>query len=415
MVPLKISENNFFSVVFFGYLILIGTTLKVTLNLESISTVLTGILVTLPFIWLIYRSPKIALNTQDLFVSCLSCTLLLCCFINIFVQDVSYAGIVQTLAFIFPWVILLCVIFSKDYISRNQSTFWRWFNNFIVILIFLGLLEYFACFYLGFVPPYKETPNGSFFVGHTTIFHALKTGEPHFRFYGPFGEPGDLAIWGSMLMVYNLFRRNYLSVGILSLALFLSASPSVLLSLLVAFSIYVFKNKSVIAYFTLFLAVLALWYFYIDIIDFINNILIVKQTSLEDRTDSFFGFFGNFEFLVVNYTFGLPFFATSAEATASGINFGGNFTPILAFERGGIIAFIVYLLFLVFCSMVSFRRIIMSRDSLFSNEIYLYFFMLLPFIVQRHALFEFGIFSILFSALFLRRSRGQKGLTVSKQ
>jgi hypothetical protein len=87
----------------------------------------------------------------------------------------------------------------------------------------------------------------------------------------------------------------------------------------------------------------------------------------------------------------------------------------LAFERGGIITFIAYLLFLIFCSMVSFMRIIISRDSLFSNEIDLYFFMLLPFIFQRHALFEFGIFAILFSALFLRRPRGQKGLTVSKQ
>lgn len=415
MVSLKISENNFFSVVFFGYLILIGTTLKVTLNLESISTVLTGILVTLPFIWLIYRSPKIALNSQDLFVSCLSCTLLLCCCINIFVQGISYAGIVQTLTFIFPWLILLCVIFSKDYISRNQSKFWERFNSFLVILVSLGLLEYLACFYFGFVPAYKETPNGSFFVGYTTVFHALESGLPHFRFYGPFGEPGDFAIWGSVLLVYNLFRRNYLSVGIFSLALFLSASPSVVISLLVAFSFYVYKSRSFIPYTTLFFIVLALWYFYTDINDFINNILIVKQGSLEDRSDSFFGFFTNFEFLVVNYTFGLPFFATSAEATASGINFGGNFTPILAFERGGIITFIAYLLFLIFCSMVSFMRIIISRDSLFSNEIYLYFFMLLPFIFQRHALFEFGIFSILFSALFLRRPRGQKGLTVSKQ
>lgn len=415
MGSLKISENKFYSVVFFGYLILIGTTLKVTLNLESISTFLTGILVTLPFMWLIYKSRKVALNSHDLFVSFLVCVLLICCFINMFVQDISFIAIVQTLSFIFPWLILLCVVFSKDYISRNQPTFWKWFNTFIVTLTFLGLLEYFACFNFGFVPPLKQTQNGPFFVGYTTVFHALQQGVPHFRFYGPFGEPGDLALWGSILMVYNLFRRNYWYVGILILALFLSASPSVLLSLLVAFSIYVFKNRSFIGYFTLFFAVFALWYFYIDIIDFINNILIVKQGSLEDRTDSFLGFFGNFEFLVVNYTFGLPFFATSAEATASGINFGGNFTPILAFERGGIIAFIVYLLFLVFCSMVSFMRIIMSRDSLFSNEIYLYFFMLLPFIVQRHALFEFGIFSILFSALFLRRSRGQKGLTVSKQ
>lgn len=405
MVFHKISENDFFTVVFFGYLILIGTTLKVTLNLEAISTVLTGILFTLPFLWLIYRLPKIALNSQDLYVSFLACALLLSCIINIFFQGISYAGVVQTLAFIFPWMVLLCVIFGKEYISKNQSTFWSWFNNFITILIFFGLLEYFSCFYFGFVPPYKETANGNFFVGYTTIFHALETGEPHFRFYGPFGEPGDLAIWGSTLMVYNLIRRNYLSVGILCLALFLSASPSCLLSLLVAFSIYVFKNRSGRGYFALTFVVLVLSYFYSDINDIVHDIFIVKQGSLEDRLDSFFGFFANFAFLITNYTFGLPFFATSAEATASGIVFGGNFTPILAFERGGLIAFAAYLLFLVLCSLVSFMRIALSRASLLSNETYLYFFMILPFIVQRHALFEFGIFSILFSGLFLRRAR----------
>ena len=408
MISLKVSENKLYSLVFFGYLVLLGTTLKVTFNLESISTILTGILITLPFILLIHRSPRVALNSQDLFVSYLGCALILPCFINLFIHGISYIGIVQTLAFIFPWMVLLCVVFSKEYISRNQSKFWKWFNSFLVILVSLGLLEYFACFYFGLVPSYKETPNGSFFVGYTTVFHALESGLPHFRFYGPFGEPGDFAIWGSVLIVYNLFRRNYLSVGIFSLAIFLSASPSVVISLLVAFGFYLYKSRSFIPYTTLFFIVLALWYFYIEINDFINDILIVKQGSLEDRADSFFGFFGKFSFLVWNHPFGIPFFATSSEATASEVWFSGNFTPILAFERGGIIAFIVYILFLIFGSMVSFMRIIMSRDSLFSSEIYLYFFMILPFIVQRHALFEFGLFPLLFSAIFLRRSRDHK-------
>ncbi|MDC0172513.1 hypothetical protein OAK26_02075 [Gammaproteobacteria bacterium] len=408
MISLKIADSIFYRAIFWGYLVLMGTTLKLTLNLASISTVLIATLITLPFLAVIFKLQKIRLNGQDIFVLFVSCALMLSCFINITTQGISYIGIIQTLSFIFPWMLLICVIFGKEYILRNQPTFWKWFNNFIVILIFLGLLEYFACFYFGFVPPYKETANGPFFVGYTTIFHALETGVPHFRFYGPFGEPGELAMWASVLIVYNLFRRNYLMLGILMLASFLSASPAVYVSLLVAFGFYAFKSKSVISYATLFFVVLALWYLLTDIIYAIDSILITKESSLAAREEAFIGFFDKFDSLVLNQPFGISFFETTSAARSSGLSFAGNFTPILAFERGGIVAFVAYLLLLIFGSMVSFMRIVASKHSLFSNEIYVYFLMLLPFVVQRSAVLEFGLFPFLFSAIFLGRLRSQK-------
>lgn len=401
MPSFKINHNIFYRIIFWGYLVLMGTTLKLTLDLTSISTILTTLLVTLPFLAIIFNLRKISLNGQDIFIIFVCCALLLSCFINVITHGMSYIGVVQTLSFTFPWTVLLCVAFSKEYILWSAPIFWKWFNNFIFALTFLGLLEYFAVFSLGFLPPVKETPNGTFFVGYTTIFHALESGIPHFRFYGPFGEPGDLAMWASVLIVYNALRRNYLVAVIFALAVVLSASPSAYISLLVALGFFVYKSRNVIAAFTLILLVLVLWYFFTEVVYFVDSILVRKETSLQTRVEKFVGFFENFRFLIVSHPFGIPFFETTFDARSSGLSFAGNFTPILAFERGGIVAFTAYSLLLTFALTVSFMKIVSSKKSLFSSEIYLYFLMIFPFVVQRHAVFEFGLFPILFSAIFL--------------
>ena len=85
-----------------------------------------------------------------------------------------------------------------------------------------------------------------------------------------------------------------MSVGILCLALFLSASPSCLLSLLVAL-VFMFSRIGAVADISFNFVVLVLSYF-CDINDIVHDIFIVKQGSLEDRLDSFFGFFANFAF-----------------------------------------------------------------------------------------------------------------------
>ncbi len=405
MTLLKISESLIVSVLFFGYLIFIGTTLKLTLNLTSVSFIFVAVISLLPFLLLMLKVSSARFQYSDSYVILAATSFIVTCLVNLLMQGVSYTGIVQTTAFLLPWLVLLSSVFSKDCITLNHSKYWDWFNNFIVILMFLGLLEYLACFYFGVVPPFQKTANGDFLVGYFTIFHALEPGLAHFRFYGPFAEPGEVAMWGSLLFLYNLFRKQYLHLTILSIGILLSASPSFLISFLVAFGIFISRRRTIGALLALIFVASFTLYFYITIEEFINEVLFEKRFSLEDRIGATIGFFKAFDHLVINYPLGIPFFESSAEAAASNISFPANFTPITAFERGGIIAFSIYVLLALYGSFLSVGKIFASRSKLVNVEIYIYYLMLVPFMVQRAAFFEFGLFAILFSAIFLRHNK----------
>ena len=413
MDPLKISKNKIHTLMFFGYLTFIGTTLKLTLGLTAISLIVNAAVISLPVLIIASNLRAATLSMHDTWMGLATVLMILLPLFNLLIVSRSYAGIVQTLSFIFPWLVFLSVIFNQNYISKNQAKFWRWFNNFLIVLTFLGLLEYVACIFYGVVPPYVDTSNGEFLVGWFTVFHALDPYTPHYRFYGPFAEAGDLAMWASVLIFYNLLRKNYFALMILCLGAFFAASPSVLISFVIGAIVYTFKTRN-IYYFTMALTLIPalIFYFNSDLGNFGQEILIDKQTSLQSRYDSTSGFFNKLGALITSYPLGIPAYATTAEASASGTSFAANFTAITAFERGGVICFGLYLLLLCYGAFNSVTAILTSNKSLLFNEIYLYYLILLPFAVQRGALFEFGIFPLLFSSVFLQRLRRSHLVTV---
>ncbi len=318
----------------------------------------------------------------------------------------GYISIVQAMAFSIPWLLLTSVILNQEYIGRNLGKFWAWFNNFVVLFISLGLIEYVACIFFGVIPPYVETANGEYLVGWFTVFYALDSYTPHFRFYGPFGEPGQLAMWASLLIFYNLLRKNYLSFIILCIAAFLANSPAILVSFLVAIIFFILVKKNIIIWLLVLLSLSIFFLFFgDDLVSFIQTIYLYKESSLLSRYESISGFFNKLGFLVQTYPFGLPFFETSEEAFSSGISFPANFSPIWAYERGGIITFSLYLLLFSYGLLNSLMAIISSKKTLIDLEIPLYFLILLPFIIQRGSLFEFAIFPLLFASVFLKNVR----------
>ena len=409
-VNLKISKNSLFNAFFFIYLIVQGTNLKLNLSLGLISTVLTLVLVLIPLMIIILRANKTSLSPNNSLIFIFALLIVCSSFLNLFLQVPNYIGIVQTLSFTLPWLLLLAAIMSRDYILENCDKFLDWFNNFIVILIFFGILEYIACFAFGKIPPLVETANGDFFVGYTTVFHVIGDSDlPHFRFYGPFGEPGELAMWGSILFIYNIFRKNYFYVLILSIALFGAFSPSVFLAFFIPYIIFSFKRKSIIA-FLLFLAVLLLaLIFRNEIFNFYDEVIVNKARSLATRSDNLFGFFYDFKFLLLNHPMGIPFFETTSEKIVSGLGYLSNFTPTYAFERGGFIAFICYMLILFFGIYISITGILFSSNNFLDYETYIYFLMLTTYIVQRTTVFEFAIFPLLFGAIFISKPKPNKG------
>ena len=243
-------------------------------------------------------------------------------------------------------------------------------------------------------------------MGWFTVFHALDPYTPHYRFYGPFGEAGDLAMWASILIFYNLLRKNYFALMILCLGAFFAASPSVLISLVIGAIVYTFKTRN-IYYFIMALTLIPalIFFFNSDLANFGQEILISKESSLQARYDSTFGFFSRLGSLITSYPLGIPAYATSAEARASGISFAANFTAITAFDRGGVICFVIYLILLGYGAFSSVIAIFNSNKGLLFNEISLYYLILMPFVVQRANVFEFGIFALLFSSVFLQKSK----------
>lgn len=406
MMAPQVSKNTLYNLLFFGYLVFMGTTLKLTLGLSSISFIFTAAVIALPILVLGGSLRLVALSLQDTCIFLAAIFIITLSVINMLLYFRGFASLVQTMSFLFPWLVLTSVILNQEYIGQNQGKFWAWFNNFSVLFISLGLIEYVACIFFGVIPPYVETANGGFLVGWFTVFHALDPYTPHFRFYGPFGEPGQLAMWTSILIFYNLLRKNYLLFIILCIASFAAFSPSTLVSFLVATIVFTLVRKNLILWLLVLLLLSILFLFFgDDLVNFSQTIYLNKESSLASRYESTSSFFNELGFLVHNYPLGVPFFETSEKAFSSGISFAANFSPIWAFERGGIITFSLYLLLLGYGSLNSIVAIVSSKKTLIDCEIPLYFLILLPFVIQRASLFEFGIFPLLFASVFFQKIR----------
>lgn len=405
-MSLRVSKNMVFNSLFFGYLIFMGTTLKLTLGLSSISFIFTASVILLPILIISNSVRNVNLNWHDVCILFATSVMVILPLINVLIYFSGPFSLVQALSFLFPWLVFMSALLNRQYVIQNQSKFWEWFNKFSIVLLTLGLIEYVACIFFGIIPPFKETANGEFFVGWFTVFHALDPSTPHFRFYGPFGEPGELAMWASVLIFYNLFRKNYLPVIIISISAFAAFSPSILVSFIFALVVFSIARKNVSYVFVIFILIpILIVYFSSELISFIQSIYTIKASSLASRYEWTIGFFGKFQFLVHSFPFGTPAFETSHEAFSSGINFAANFSPIEAFQRGGIIVFVLYLLFLGYGTLISLIHILKPNKNLIDCEIYMYFIILLPFVFQRGTIFELGIFPLIFAGIFFHKKK----------
>ena len=142
----KISEEFIFNNIFFLFLIFQATTLKYNLGIESVSFIFNGILYLLPISILIFKLPQSSINRYEALIFTLLFFTIFISYVNLFLQGISYVAFVQTMTFTYPWLVFLTVIVSREYILNNIAKYWSWFNSFIVILTFLGLIEYIALF-----------------------------------------------------------------------------------------------------------------------------------------------------------------------------------------------------------------------------------------------------------------------------
>ena len=202
----RISIAFIFKVFLVFYIVFNMTTLRFTLGLTPISTLANASLYALSACAICYGLTKSKFSSLSIFGLILVVSLFLASFINLFL-NFSFTAFMQVINYLLPWLALIMVLTNKDVILKNYESYWRLFNSFLVVICLLGLCEYIAVFMFGHRPPIMrlDTGMGHYYVGYFTLFqNILGLDVPYFRFQGPFVESGDLAMWASVLIVYNL-------------------------------------------------------------------------------------------------------------------------------------------------------------------------------------------------------------------
>jgi len=388
---------------FLGYVIFRMTSLKFTLGLTGISAFFNLLVIFLVLFAIFFGLIKSKFDRQSSIFFLLCSIFIFACFFNLALHW-SVTGFLQTMEYILPWLALVMILVNRNHALANYKKYWNWFNKIIVTLIFLGLVEYFAFFILGISLGIENLAAGAgrYFVGHISLIQVIDdTDLPYFRFIGPFIEAGDLGMWASVLLVYNLLRKKYFYVAVLTLAIFVAYSPGALLALFIAAGAFLVSRSFIGFMFSLIILFFTILWFQNDIITFYNDILLQKALSLNDRKEGFVGFWQSLPYLLQAYPSGVPYFEDSSSRFSSGLSFAAVYSFVWAYEHGGVVAFSIYFLVIMYGFFVSSYYVLLTKYSLLNNEIYIYYLMLFTYIIQRATILEYAIVPLLFPIIFL--------------
>ncbi len=381
------------------------TTLKFTLNLTSISWIFNAFIFAVALA-LVSRS-ALSGNSRvgSSFFFMIICFLIASCVINLSINWSSY-GVVQVVSYLMPWLAMLMVVLNHDLALKKCSFYWHWANKFLVFMCAAGLFEYMIIFAGGYRPPVMElaTGAGEYYVGYSTLFLKVPNLDvPYFRFQGPFGESGDLAMWASVLFIYNILRQQYVYASILAVAMLGAFSPSVVLSLLVAVTAVIVTRSLGLAVLLVTVSVTLVSLFFGDIVGLYDSVAVMKQTSMGDRLDSHASFIQSFRDLLIQHPFGVPFFESMDEKISAGVGFSAAYGAIGNYMVSGFIGLLVYLLLAGKLAITSLVKLISSKENLVENELALYFLMLFTYTVQRATLVDYLIFPFLFAPIIFNK------------
>ena len=397
-----INLQIYIKLIFCLYILFSLTTLRLTFDLFFLSRAVNIFIFLSPFLVLLLYKDIAKTHKKDVVFILLSCLLITSFLVNPIINGFSLGSLIKSINASLPWLYVILFAFV-----RFQKEFfydcWKLLNNILFLLTVFGLFDYVNIFYLGNVPEVSQTDYGDFFLGSFTILHSVTETIPHFRFYGPFVEPGSFAMWALVLTFYNFYEKKYIMALVFLIASILTFSPSIFigfglllfLSLFIKSSKEIFLIKSMCVLF--FVSVIAVYFS--EITALFDAVLLNKSTSFGERFDSMRYFFEELPSLAQKYPFGLEYFQNTDDKLSTGLNLIGNFTPIMAFENGGVMAFVAYILIL---SLFFFQAQAFFLKHLDNHLLYyaIYFFIFLSFIIQRNSIFETIIFPFLFGFLF---------------
>lgn len=434
------NNEDFFFRFFFCLLILFQmTSLRVTLGIGAASFIVNAALCVLPLFYIVAQKEPLKLFRKHRFFSVCSTILIATFFINYFNDGLNINSVKSFFVASMPWLTLLMLLSRNVTEKHKEPPYWSDFSAITVGLTCIGLFEYFLLhkMHLSLVD-YQQTHNGLFLVGYTTIFYEawdvqfksfdlmtfnglaesrtkiiaemlegpgllVETRVPTIskRFYGPFWEPGVYAMWGSVLLLYNLKNRNFFSVAVLSLALALTFSVSLLLAFLSATCLIFFKSSRGAFFLCLVVLLFASLICLTIFEDQIASLVFRKHTSFLDRFENLQSFLHHFGFLITNYPLGVNDAAKASLFEAVGYEIKNNFMLVSIFIKGGVIAFTVYSFLLVLLIVRAFRCLSSSSSKSDDVGLAIYFMVLLSFSLQRDSILESPIMAFLFAGLFV--------------
>ena len=325
--------------------------------------------------------------------------------LNITLNSINNYNLISYFGLTIPWAVYLAMPFLLKKNAHAGETLWHYFYYFMLVTVFLGLLDYFLTFSGLSSLRIIATPYGEFLAGRFSILHLLGDGSAHNRFHACFAEPGTLAMFLLPVIVYAYYKKRYIGLAIFMVGFYLSYSLGGMISfaLIIPLVLFISTNKRRIP--LVIPAFIVIIVSAVIVITFMGDFTVAydeKDSSRTDRTDNFWGVINNLPTMLVNNPIGVKL----AEDTASNIKnenyYGSNFTPGNALQMGGIMAFLGYLVVLLVSLVVALLSIIRKSIPLEEKIVFCSLIVLFPFIFQRTTVWDSAIFAFLFAPSIIR-------------
>lgn len=401
------NKNSYWVVGIFFFIILFQVTaLKYIWSLEGLSKALNTIIL---FFLIVYSITNILFqkfsNRVWYFYLFPGIFVMLGMVLNVTYNVLFDFNLLSTYGLILPWAayIITPTLLKKNII--NSSILWNYYYKFLLYFNILGLLDYVLVFSGYSTFEQKKTPFGVFSIGKFSLLYLLEDGELHFRYYSCFLEPGTLAMFLLPAIAYAFFNKKYIGLVILLISFFLTYSLGGIFSIVLLFLIIMFllfrktTIKALLGFILVIITSLTIWFTYGD---FFKQSFEDKGDSKTIREDNFSNSLKKLPELILSYPFGLPLAIETEDFENNKDYLGSNFTPANAFQIGGVISLLGYLIVLVVSVGIAFVKVFFYELSTEEKIVFSSLIVLFPFVVQRPVIWDSALFAFLFSPAIIK-------------
>lgn len=329
---------------------------------------------------------------------------------NLGVSFLSNSSVINQVGLSMPWLGMLSIpylVYKKDYL-RISAGLWSLYTNIMAFFVSLSSIEYLLAI-RGLVPLRNINIGGTeFLAGITCIYHgltssaAIQAGQViHYRYYGPFNEPGTAAMLLLPALVYSLINKKYIFSIIFLVAISLTKSLGGYISLILLIPlilIYGFRT-SIFKYIIIFLIISTCIFNVGTIKEQFMLKLDQKGLSTDVRIRNVTGATSNILTLIKTYPLGMELEKdTKTLMKNNRLWFGSNFSILSAFYSGGLFSFLGFMGILILTYyFVSIKLLSINRYNHMDTIVMISLVLLFPFNVQRIPITGTILFPFLFA------------------